>query len=193
MADMYLKRKEKIIISAIDILDELGTQGLTTKEIARRQGITEPAVYRQFAGKRDIILAILEKFSEFDRRIENTILEQSMPALEGLLFYTRSYAEYYENYPQIAAVLFSYDMYRNEPETAEKMRRIVESRSRFVSGLVKAGQEAGVISSRLSHEDFADIILSLIWSLTFSWKVGGCRGSLKEKLLAGISTVLNAS
>jgi AcrR family transcriptional regulator len=39
----YHQRKNKIIIEAIDLLDEAGIQGLTTKEIAKRQGITEPA------------------------------------------------------------------------------------------------------------------------------------------------------
>ena len=48
MPKSYLTRKEKIIINAIDILDEGGINGLTMKEIANQQGITEPAVYRQF-------------------------------------------------------------------------------------------------------------------------------------------------
>ena len=43
----YIKRKEKVIISSIDLFDEAGIKGLTTKELAKREGITEPAIYKQ--------------------------------------------------------------------------------------------------------------------------------------------------
>jgi AcrR family transcriptional regulator len=45
MKKNIIKRKNKIIIEAIDLLDELGIQGLTTKEIAKRRDPSEPAIY----------------------------------------------------------------------------------------------------------------------------------------------------
>lgn len=190
MNNSYIKRKENIIICAIDILDELGIQGLTSKEIAKRQGITEPAVYKQFQGKQDIILNILDRFCSFDDMIRNTILEQKLSHREGILFYAKSYAEYYENYPQITTVMFSYDMYRYDPEINEKMMGINRSRYEVIYEMVKGGQASGEICGEISSEDIADMIIGLLWSTTFKWKTGGCMFCLKDKILSAIGYII---
>ena len=55
-----LNRKDSIVITAIEIMSELGIHGLTTKEIARRQGISEGTIFRYFRSKNEIILSMLK-------------------------------------------------------------------------------------------------------------------------------------
>ena len=91
MPKSYLTRKEKIIINAIDILDEGGINGLTMKEIANQQGITEPAVYRQFKNKQEIVLTILRRFSAFDIALENAIFQQGYAPDQAILYLMESH------------------------------------------------------------------------------------------------------
>lgn len=178
----YIKRKDNILITAIDLLDEVGIQGMTTKEIAKRQKISEPAIYRQFSGKRDIILTMLECFSNFDLSIYNTIIENRLDCISGISYFLNAYAEYYENYPQISTIMLSYDVFKYEKETNEKMKTILLKRREFVAGIIRDGQAAGSFSNEINCEDAAEIILGILWSLTYNWKLSDCSYSLKQKL-----------
>ncbi|MDP4091416.1 MAG: TetR/AcrR family transcriptional regulator, partial [Bacillota bacterium] len=52
---LYIKRKERVTLTAIDILNELGFQGLSTKEICKRQEISEGTRYEHFKNKNEDI------------------------------------------------------------------------------------------------------------------------------------------
>ena len=190
MFEKYLKRKERIIISAIEILDESGCAGLTTKEIARREGISEPAIYRHFSSKLDIVLAILERFAAFDQVIRNTINEQGMVSQEALTYYLESYAVYYQNYPQITTIMFSLDLFRYEETTNQKMMEIINSRHDFIKGIVFQGQASGIFAANVSADTLADIILGQIMSATYWWKINNSIYDLKTRITQTIQWIL---
>ncbi|MFA6807464.1 MAG: TetR/AcrR family transcriptional regulator [Eubacteriales bacterium] len=179
----FLKRKDKILIDAIDILDKYGTHGLTTREIAKREGISEPAVYRQYTGKKDIIMNILDKYAEFDNYISDTIDKNGMSFKEGINFYVKSYAEYYENYPQICTVMFSYDLYKYEENTRDKMQKILSNRSEYLISYCDLAKKNEEISKDIETEDLVDLLQSVIWWYVFKWKTFDYQFTLKEKLL----------
>ena len=53
------ERQKTIVEAAIKLIDEGGIQNVTMKNIAARLDITEPAIYRHFASKNEILLAML--------------------------------------------------------------------------------------------------------------------------------------
>lgn len=60
-------------MAAVDVVREEGIQGLTTRAIARRSGLTQPAIYRHFAGKDDLVSQVLgEVRSLFYERMEGS-------------------------------------------------------------------------------------------------------------------------
>lgn len=187
----FLKRKEKVIITAIDILDEAGIQGLTTKELAKREGITEPAIYRQYDSKQDIILAILDRYALFDEVITNTIKEQNMDPVQGVLYFAEAYAGYYQGYPQITTVMFSFDVFRYDKNTNDKMTSIFKRRYDFVTELIKKGQEEGVFGRETTAGELADIVLGLIWSATYQWRMENSQDDLKKRITTAIKLVLH--
>jgi TetR/AcrR family fatty acid metabolism transcriptional regulator len=188
----YMKRKERIIIDAIDLLDEQGIQGLTTKEIARREGISEPAIYKQFQSKKEIILTLLDRFSAFDDVISNTILEQKMNFFDAVLYLAESITTYYQNYPQISTVQFSFDVYKYDPDTNLKMQKIINNNYEFVIILVKKAVESGELEPETEIDGLADIILGIIWSTIWRWKVNGCMYDLKETVMRSIKWVIKS-
>ncbi len=50
-----------LLEAALTVLDELGPQGLTIREVARRAGVSHAAPYRHFADKDALILAVVEQ------------------------------------------------------------------------------------------------------------------------------------
>lgn len=192
-AIMAIKRKETILTTAIEILYEMGIQGLTTKEIARREGITEPAIYRQYSGKKEIILAIIEQFGQYDESIRSTIREQSMDIIEAIEFFMGSYAAYYENCPQLLSLMFSYDVYRYEAEAAERMGSIMEQRYGFLTSLVEEGQREKRIDCNIDAGALSRGIMGVLFAAAYTLPINKSLGSLKEEVMTMVRWMLRHS
>jgi AcrR family transcriptional regulator len=52
-------RKDEIIDAALEVFSESGYEGGSMREIAKRVGVSEPALYRHFDGKEALFLALL--------------------------------------------------------------------------------------------------------------------------------------
>lgn len=68
-----IKRKNSILISALELFEEGGTNNITIKNLAKREKVSEPALYRQYKNKHEIIVSIINEYSSYDNQIINTI------------------------------------------------------------------------------------------------------------------------
>ena len=55
------QRKAAVLDCACGIFSTGSYRGTTTAQVARLAGVTEPVLYRHFASKRDLYLAVLEE------------------------------------------------------------------------------------------------------------------------------------
>ena len=62
-------RRSQIIAAALEVVAEHGFHGTSTRELARRAGVSEALVFRHFPTKEDLIRAILADVG-FEERIE---------------------------------------------------------------------------------------------------------------------------
>lgn len=72
---MNLSTKDKIIEAAIELVNEKGYRGATTKEIAERAGLNEVTLFRHFGNKKGIVEAVIQKYG-FVGVLENTFEEK---------------------------------------------------------------------------------------------------------------------
>jgi len=74
------ERKAAVLACACGIFSTGSYRGTTTAEIARQAGVTEPVLYRHFASKRDLYLAVLEEsWSRLRAMWEQAIAEEPDP------------------------------------------------------------------------------------------------------------------
>lgn len=186
----FLHRKDTMLIAAIDILDKGGIQGLTTKEIAKAEGLTEAAVYKHYTGKQEILAAILERFASFDNQICDTIRQQNMNEQEGILFYAKAYAEYYQGYPQIATLLFSFDVFRYDPVLKSMMKKTMETRKAFLEQFIMDCRAQKETPGETAPAILANLVLGCIWNSTYYWKLDDETQDLKQEILSGVKVLL---
>lgn len=55
--------KDKVIEAAVELVNEKGYKGATTKAIADRAGVNEVTIFRHFGNKRGIVQAAVEKYA----------------------------------------------------------------------------------------------------------------------------------
>ena len=186
-----LKRKESIIITAIEVLYEAGINGMTIKEIAKRQGISEPAIYRYFDGKGEVIKEIFRRYSIYDEVIKNTIIDNDMDGKEAIRYFCRAYAEYYQNYPEITTVMFSFDIFKYDEDTNNEMKNIIKNRYDLLFELVSKIIDGREVLLNKNVQVLTDSIFSVLWTITFLWRMENCSFDVKDRILSAVDNIIN--
>jgi Transcriptional regulator len=187
-----IHRKDRLVITAVDILDELGIQGLSTREIARREGVSEATLFRHFQNKNDLLAAVLDFFSQFDYDIFQSIQIKQFSPCEAIFYVVNSVTEYYENYPAITSILQSFDVLSNVPELAEKIKSIFEKRIDALKKLIDEAINIGEIRCAIDSENLACIISGFCREICLKWRLEKYEFSLKEKTLSTLEMFLDA-
>lgn len=190
MKKSYLSRKDSIILSAIEIIDELGINELSIRELASRQGVSEPALYRHFTSKQDIILGILDYYSSFDDMILNTILNKELDAKDGIRFFVKAYAENLENYPPLTALSLCMDGLGKEEPIVNKSKDILSRRYNFITNLIERDIQSGKLNSFFASSTLADLIFGSANIIVYRWRVGGFSFQLKETIMNTVESIL---
>ncbi len=186
-----LHRKEQLILTTIDIIDELGIQKLTTREIAKRQNISEATLFRHYKNKNELLIAVLDYFIQFDADILQSAKLSHLPPKEALIYFITSMTEYYENYPAITTLLQIFDVLLYEEELADKVKEIQKDRISMITGFLDEARQAGELPEDLSSDSIALIISGYFRELCFHWKLEQYSFSLRDKMISILKRVLN--
>lgn len=102
----FTGRQHEIIEQALQLIAEQGIEKLTYRNLARKLGITEPAFYRHFGNKAEIMLGILVYFDGLRRELFTRIRASSPDSLAAIEAISLKHFELFEKNPALAAILF---------------------------------------------------------------------------------------
>lgn len=189
--DYILHRKDRLIISTIDLIEELGIQGLSTREIAKREGVSEATLFRHYKNKNDLLAAVLDYFSQFDSDLYQTAKLKNLKPKEAILFLISSTAEYYENYPAITSIMQILDVLRYEPDLTDKVNSIINRHNEYILQFVLEAQSSKELISA-DPESISFMISGLFHELCLAWRLSGRNFSLKEKTMSALIILLDS-
>lgn len=190
--DGILHRKDRLIISTIDIIDKLGIQGLSTREIAKLENVSEATLFRHYKSKNDLLNAVLDFFSQFDEDLFQTAKMKKLEPREAIIFLIRSTTEYYENYPAITAITQLFDVLRYEPDLAEKVNSNINNYSSHIREFVEEAQAAGTLTTAADAESITVMIAGLCRESCLRWRLEGENFPLKQRIMTALQVLLDA-
>ncbi len=165
-------RQQEIVNAAIDIIAEEGIQHLTTKELSRRIGITEPGLYRHFENKLAILVAILDHFAEWSAAILRDIVESDRTPEEKLKAVIREHTARFMESPATSGVLFAEEIFKDRQELVQAMIRIMGVAEGYVRQILQEGIDGGVFRSDVPLEHLALSTLGALRLLVTRWRLG---------------------
>ncbi len=83
---MQTERQKEIVEAALELITTKGIQGVTIKNLAKKIGITEPAIYRHFKSKTEILLSILNSFKDMAIMLSRLMGAYEATAIEKIRF-----------------------------------------------------------------------------------------------------------
>lgn len=186
---MLSERQEEIIQATIKLISENGIQGFTTKSLAAEIGISEPAIYRHFSGKTEILLKMLEQFQMFmgENVIRLTNSEQgSYKKITSIL--NQLLTLFTENSSYVS-VIFSDEIYSNEKILSDKIWEIMEMISSKFEEFIKQGQINEEIRRDIDSKHIVLMIKGSIRLLVKKWKKNDCSFDLKKEGAVLLQTI----
>lgn len=154
-------RQEQIKQAVLDIIHTDGLKNLSTRNLAKKIGLSEGSIFRHFATKQDIILAI---FSDVNRdfigslRLIANSSESPEKRLFKLLCKTVTYLV--EN-KGVTMLLFSEASHNNDTELKTRLLHIFNSQKQLVSKIILDGISVGLWDESLHVENIAMLYMGI--------------------------------
>ena len=183
-------RRAEIVETAIRLSAEIGPDRVTTQQLADAVGVTQPAIFRHFATKSDIWLAVGEHIAARFRELHAQPHAVSQDDPHGTLVTVigHHFAHIARN-PAVPAILFSRELHSEVPTLRETFAGLMAERRSAIAGLVRAAQAAGLHRAEIVADDAAHLVLAAIQGLSMRWALEDRAFDLAEeggRVIAGL-------
>jgi AcrR family transcriptional regulator len=168
------ERKAAVLDCACGMFSTGSYRGTTTAEIARRSGVTEPILYRHFASKRDLYLAVLEESWRRLRLLWDDAVEAEPDPKLWVAAIGRAYFEAED--PRLHSAnlwIQSLTEASDDPEIRTYLRKHMREVHEYVADLIRRAQEAGGVLSERDPRAEAWIFIAVGLLGTVGRRVGG--------------------
>ncbi|HHE40559.1 MAG TPA: TetR/AcrR family transcriptional regulator [Candidatus Cloacimonetes bacterium] len=190
---MQTARQKEIIEVALELINEKGIQGLTIKNLSKKIGITEPAIYRHYDSKTDILIAVLDLFKQnteqlFEKELQNE--GKAMGKIEHLL--TNHFTSFSAT-PSLVSVIFSEEIFRNEAILIDKIAEIIEKNDKILTTIIVNGQKTGELRTDIEAKYLSVIIMGTLRLFVKKWQFSAFSYNLPnegKKLIESIKLLI---
>ncbi len=180
MTDKYTKRQLQIIHSAVDLIASRGMSALTMNRIATEINVTEPALYRHFKSKKDILHGVINLLSQsgiVPNETENTGWDLIEHTMQGKI-------EKFEDYPSLAAIIFSEEIFSGDNDLSTKINNMMEvTQDRFIR-VIQMTQKKGNIREDIEAEQIALFMIGSFRFLVTQWRLSGNKFDLSKRAIS---------
>ena len=174
-------RQQEIINVSVALIADKGIQNLTIKNIAQTIGISEPAIYRHFKNKFEILMTILDSFELIAADVLNSEEIKDLSSLDKIEFFLLDrYRRCAEN-PNLSKLMFAEENFQDDEQLSKKILSIMHSHKDEMHKLISAGQNLGEIRDDIDSIALFRIIFGPMRLLIKQWGLSGCRFDLLEE------------
>lgn len=167
-----IERKAEIVDAMLRLADEVGPDRLTTQAVADAVGLTQPAIFRHFAKKQDLWVAVAATIAERLKVAWQQALDASddpKTRIEGLIL---GQLRQIEAMPAIPSILFSRELQAENEALRQSVAALMTELVALLAAELTTGQRAGVFDVGLPAKDGAFLLVALVQSLAIRWTLG---------------------
>lgn len=175
------KRQQEIINVSLELIAESGIQSLTIKNLAKKIGFAESAIYRHYENKIQILLAILDFFKQNTEHFFSNQLNSNDNALIKIENLFQNHFKKFSTSPSLVSVIFSEEIFRNEVELTEKVKEIMNKNTTSLKTIIETGQRNGEIRTDIEAAHLSVMIMGSLRMFVKQWHMSNYNFNLIEK------------
>lgn len=175
------RRQQEIVSSALGLVAAGGIQRLTIGNLARKLGITEPAIYRHFRDKAAIVATLVDGFDAGASAVLEEVNAGEGSALAGLERFVTSRFESVAANPPLARVLFAEEMFMDDPEISAKILAMMHRHRDGVMRLLERGVASGEVRGDIAGMMLFRLVMGPVRLLIRQWGMSQQAFDLREQ------------
>ena len=183
----YTDRQNQIIQESIQLIADKGIQGLTIKNISKAIGISEPAIYRHFENKDDIILAIISTMKQ-NTEEELSHVDENNPTIDKIKKMIQGHTDRFIKNPSLTAIIFSEEIFNNNSILAKPIRIMMKLNQNKLIAMIEKGQASGDVRVDIQAEQISLMVIGSFRFLVSKWHIMNFDFDLKND----VNEMLNA-
>ena len=180
----FTPRQIEIIQAATKLIGEKGIQNMTTKHLAEEVGFSEPALYRHFKGKTEILVSVLEFFRKQMRESLQPLLAQHETGLAKIKQLVEFQFNLFTQNPAIIMVIFAETSFQYDQLLSSTVNKLLFQKKQMVVKIIEEGIEDGSVRKDVDVEQLMSIILGSMRFTVLQWRMSKFQFDLKTKGVA---------
>jgi AcrR family transcriptional regulator len=185
-------RQIEIIEAAGKILTSSGVSGLTIKNLAKEMQFSESAIYRHFASKEEIIVAMLNYLADgIDKRLSN-LAKQTDPEEQFKTLFHEQYRFFSEN-PHFVVAVFSDGLMEESQLINQSILKLMNVKIKHLMPIIMEGQQKGIFTNAITTDEIMHIIMGTFKLQMFKWRIANFEFDIKrsgDNMVHSILTLL---
>ena len=157
--------KQALLAAGLQVFAERGYDAATTREVAQAAGVNEQLIQRYFGGKEGLLVAVIERFGEEERRCCAL-----PPPCDGVEAEIKGFLDFQLERASTVGDFSKVALHRSlcDPEVAREIgRQFSETRVPLLRERLEALRERGLIDGSADLEAAATALSSLSFGLAF--------------------------
>jgi len=165
----FTKRQKQIIHTSINLIANQGIQTMTIKNIANEIGVSEPAIYRHFKSKFDIIYTIMDYFDNYSLEVCEKIENPKFNAMESVDCFFKNRYRFFADHPELTKVMFSEEAFQYDARLSQKIMHIMHQHREILLAIIEQGQKDGLIRTDIGFDHLFHLIIGSMRLLVDRW------------------------
>ena len=175
------ERQSEIIRVAVELAAEKGVDSVTTQDMADAMHLTQGAIFRHFAKKDDIWIAVIEWVRErLMKMLDKAAAEATDPlnAVERMFF---AHIMFISKHPAIPRLMFSELLHKKSSKLRQLIQGIIAGYEAKISGLLEDAKSQSLVPADLDSQSAAVLYIGMIQGLVMQSSVFGGKHALQQQ------------
>ncbi|HUF86691.1 MAG TPA: TetR family transcriptional regulator [Thermohalobaculum sp.] len=164
------ERRREILAAMLAMAADEGAEQVTTRALARRVGISEPALYRHFpGGKAEMWRALASFVGEHMQDAWRRALAHAQGAPAQLRALVTAQLGLMQSLPALPVILFTRALHRDNAALRAAMAEVAGRFHARLEQIVSAGQRRGELRRDVDPDTTAWLLISMMQGTTMRW------------------------
>lgn len=171
-------RRAEIVSAVLDLADRQGPDRMTVGEVAQAVGLSQPGVFRHFATKSALWVAVAEQIGiRLSEAWDRAAAADDRPEARIRALVLAQLGQI-EAMPALPSILFSRELNMDNPDLRGAFFSLLAAFQRHLATALAEAQVEGTVRRDVDPGDAAVFLTSLVQGLAIRWTLGARKGSL---------------
>ncbi|MFA6903173.1 MAG: TetR family transcriptional regulator [Gallionellaceae bacterium] len=174
-------RQSEIIRVAVELAAEKDVGSVTTQDMADAMQLTQGAIFRHFASKDEIWLAVMGWIRERLMGVLGKAASEASNPLDAIQRMFLAHVAFVSKHPAIPRILFSELQHKKDGKMRHLIQELISGYEARIAGLLEDAKKQSLVDEKLDSKSAAVLYIGMIQGLVMQVSIFGGKRSLMQE------------